>query len=140
MKSGNRTQVNYKMCTFCGAPIPKTSEDPYCPQCRERVLFFNVKDYICENDVNEFQVAAHFGIPLRTVKGWIKEGRIEYKKTAIGTRAINNKLRCESCGSPVSFGTICPKCLKQMNQTARGYGMNKPRTDDDRMRFLNKDK
>ena len=139
-KSEHKNSTQYKLCTFCSAPIPRHSEDPYCTRCRERVLFLNVKDFIRENDVNEFEVAAHFGIPLKTVKDWIKEGRIEYKKTSMGARAINNKLRCESCGSSVSFGTICPKCLKEMKQTTRGFVVNQPRKDDDRMRFLNKDK
>jgi predicted amidophosphoribosyltransferase len=139
-KSDKKNSINYKVCAYCGAAIPRNSEESYCDQCRDRILFFDVKDFIRENDVNEFQVAAHFGIPLRTVKAWIKEGRIEYKETPTGIRAMNNNLRCEICGSPVTFGTICPKCLKQMNQSTRGYSVNKPQKDDNRMRFLNKDK
>ena len=37
-----------------------------------------MKDYIRENNVNEFQVAEHFGIPLSIVKRWMRELRIEY--------------------------------------------------------------
>lgn len=132
--------VNYKYCEYCGAPIPRNSEEPYCAQCRERVLFLEIKDYIRANDVNEFQVAAHFGIPLRTVKGWIKEGRIEYKETANGMRSLNNHFTCERCGAPVAFGTLCPKCLKLMNKNMHGYDLSKRQKDDDRMRFLQHDK
>lgn len=134
-----KNTIDYKYCEYCGAPIRRNSEEPYCAQCRERILFLEVKDFIRANDVNEFQVAAHFGIPLRIVKGWIKEGRIEYKETPNGKKAINNNLSCERCGSPVTFGTLCPKCLKLLNKNMHGYDLQKPQ-DDDRMFFLNNDK
>ena len=51
------------------------------PDVREEMeLFDAVRNYIRENDVNEFGVAAHFGIPVSRVKAWIREGRIEYKE------------------------------------------------------------
>ena len=97
---------NYKYCQYCGTTMPVTVKYPYCDSCREIILFQKVKDFIRENDVNEFQVAAQFGLPLPSVKGWIKEGRIEYKETAAGAKALNNKLKCERCGAPVTFGTV----------------------------------
>ena len=127
---------NYKYCQYCGTTMPVTVKYPYCDSCREIILFQKVKDFIRENDVNEFQVAAQFGLPLRTVKGWIKEGRIEYKETAAGAKALNNKLKCERCGAPVTFGTVCPKCLKAMNNNVKGYGMQQTAQGDDRMFFL----
>lgn len=131
-----KSKVNYKYCEFCGAPISDSQESPYCERCEELVLFQEVKDFIRTNDVNEFQVAAHFGIPLRMVKAWIKEGRIEYKETAVGTRALNNKFCCETCGVPITFGTLCTKCLKKLNkQNIHGYDMQKVQ-DNDRMFFL----
>jgi len=139
IKFDTENTINYKYCEYCGAPISRKSDEKYCELCRERVLFHKVKDYIRANDVNEFQVAAHFGIPLRIVKGWIKDGRIEYKEMNNGKRAINNNLRCERCGAPVTFGTLCPKCLKLMNKNMHGYDLQKPPKDDDRMFFLNND-
>lgn len=127
---------NYKYCQYCGTTMPVTVKYPYCDSCREIILFQKVKDFIRENDVNEFQVATQFGLPLRTVKGWIKEGRIEYKETAAGAKALNNKLKCERCGAPVTFGTVCPKCLKAMNNNVKGYGMQQTAQGDDRMFFL----
>ena len=131
-----KNTLNYKYCEFCGAPIPRSLETSCCERCRERVLFQEVKEYIRSNDVNEFQVATHFGIPLRVVKAWIQEGRIEYKETAVGKRALNNNFRCETCGAPVTFGTLCTKCLKKLNkQNIHGYDMQKVQ-EDDRMFFL----
>ena len=131
-----KENLNYKYCEYCGAPIPRSSEETFCDRCREHVLFQRVRDYIRANDVNEFQVAAYFGIPLRVVKGWIKEGRIEYKEMPAGQRTLNNHLHCERCGAPVSFGTLCTKCLKLLNKNMHGYDLQKPQQDDDRMFFL----
>ena len=127
---------NYKHCQYCGTTMPITVKYPYCDSCRDILLFQEVKDFIRENNVNEFQVAERFGLPLRTVKGWIKDGRIEYKETVAGAKALNNKLRCERCGAPVTFGTVCPKCLKLMNNNVKGYGMQQTAQGDDRMFFL----
>lgn len=139
-KHDTNNTINYKYCEFCGTPIPRSAEEKFCERCRERVLFQQVKDYIRANDVNEFQVAAQFGIPLRIVKGWIREGRIEYKEMTNGKRAINNNFSCERCGAPVSFGTLCSKCLKLLNKNMHGYDLQKPQQDDDRMFFLNNNK
>lgn len=140
MSPKSNNTINYKYCEFCGAPIPRSSEEKFCTSCRDRILFQQVKDYIRANDVNEFQVAAHFGLPLRIVKGWIKEGRIEYKEMMDGKRSINNHLSCERCGAPVTFGTLCSKCLKLLNKNMHGYDLHKQQPDDDRMRFLNNNK
>lgn len=135
-----KNTLDYKYCEFCMAPIPRNQEIPYCPACQEKIIFHHVKEFIRANDVNEFQVADHFGIPLRMVKEWIKEGRIEYKELAPGQRVINNNLRCEKCGAPVAFGTFCSKCLKQLNKNIHGYDLNSYNKEDDRMRFFDKEK
>lgn len=134
-KNNLENDIHHKLCAFCGAPLPKKIGTSYCERCRERALFQEVKDFIRSNDVNEFQVAAHFNIPLRIVKKWINEGRIEYKETPAGIRSLNNHLQCEKCGAPVTFGTLCSKCLKQLNKNIHGYDMQKAQ-EDDRMFFL----
>lgn len=125
---------NYKQCDICKGPLPEKYQGNTCPYCTEAKLFHQVKDYIRNNDVNEYQVAEHFHIPLYQVKVWIREGRIEYK-TSPNDNSING-LHCQRCGAPVNFGALCPKCLKQVNG-GKGYHVKK-RTDDDdeKMRFL----
>ena len=73
-----KQSINHKYCQHCGQAIPRSSEYACCASCQETILFHEVKNYIRENNVNEFQVAEHFGIPLRIVKHWMKERRIEY--------------------------------------------------------------
>ncbi len=122
------------VCKFCNAPLPANAKNDFCQNCQDRILFMEVKDYIRANDVNEFQVAAHFGIPLRMVKGWIKEGRIEYKEDVTGKHIVAN-LHCSGCGAPITFGTLCSKCLKLVNRNMQGFGKKQP-TEEDKMRFL----
>lgn len=126
----------YKYCEFCGKPLPKSYKEDCCPECIERQLFSHVKDYIREHDVNEYEVAHHFGIPVNQVKMWIREGRIEYKEHQGGTIA---GVRCQHCGAAVTFGTLCPKCLKLMNSRkvyGRSYGPAKGST---KMHFMDKE-
>ena len=80
MLTEKNTSDKYKYCEFCGRTLPKHYEGTLCPTCQEAQLFRNVRDYIRANTVNEYEVAEHFHIPLRQIKEWIREGRIECLK------------------------------------------------------------
>ena len=80
----------------------------------EEELFQEVKGYIRENVVNEFQVAEHFQIPVKLVKKWIKEERIQYVYT---DEAKIKNTRCAICSKPVLFGTICRDCQKKLRMS-----------------------
>ena len=81
-----KQSINYKYCEHCGHPIPRSSEFACCASCQDTILFHEVKDYIREHNVNEFQVAEHFNIPLGLVKRWMKEFRIEYVQPGFGPK------------------------------------------------------
>ena len=81
-----KNSINYKYCVHCGHAIPRSSEFACCATCQDTILFHEVKNYIRENNVNEFQVAEHFGIPLALVKRWMKEFRIEYVSPGSGPK------------------------------------------------------
>lgn len=129
-----KNSIHYKYCAYCGKAIPRTAEVVCCSECQETIIFHAVRDFIRENVVNEFQVADYFGIPLRMVKRWIREGRIEYVEAGDG-RTIIAGTCCEHCGAPITFGTVCSKCLKLMNESGHGYGVNYIH-EDDKMRYL----
>lgn len=136
MADGKSLFGTYKQCKFCSRPLPLAYEEDFCPKCQEHNLFQNVKEFIRSNDVNEYEVADHFNIPLKKVKGWIREGRIEYKPKDSETKKVLEGLHCENCGAPVQFGVLCPKCTRELN-AAKGYGMNTLiNTDDSQMRYL----
>ena len=119
-------------CKSCGKRLPLSYKDDYCPACLDMMLLQEVKEYIRKNDVNEYQVAEHFGIPLRQVKEWIREGRIEYN-TSTSSNTISG-MHCKHCGAPVTFGSLCPKCLKILNG---GHGtVSATSGSDTRMHYL----
>ena len=136
MLTEKNTSDKYKYCEFCGRTLPKHYEGTLCPTCQEAQLFRNVRDYIRANTVNEYEVAAHFGIPLKQVKEWIRDGRIEYRTENAASNV--SALHCQRCGAPVTFGTLCPKCLKVLNQhgSTVTFSKDKNNTNDSRMHYL----
>lgn len=73
-----KPSARYKYCEHCGQAIPRSSQMSFCANCQETILFQEVREFIRENNVNEFQVAEHFNLPLSVVKHWMRERRIEY--------------------------------------------------------------
>lgn len=124
---------NYKYCENCRRPLSLDYKGDLCPSCIEQQLFHQVKEFIRENDVTEYDVALHFDIPLARVKRWIREGRIEYKDKRLNTIS----LQCVACGAPITFGSLCSKCLRKKNLS--GYSASYT-VDDSRMRFLDDSK
>lgn len=109
---------NTRVCENCKRPLPHDYKENLCPRCLDLALFREVKEFIRTHDVNEYEVAEHFKIPLRQVKSWIKDGRIEYKQSESASTIAG--LHCQRCGAPVTFGTLCPKCLRLLNGN-KGY-------------------
>ena len=132
MAVGERLFGNYKECEYCKRTLPIHYEKTLCPNCLDAQLFHEVKDFIRSNNVNEYEVAEHFGIPIKQVKAWIREGRIEYRTSESGSSI---SMHCQRCGAPVSFGTLCPKCLKLLNGN-KGVSMQKLNSGDSKLRYL----
>ena len=132
MAVGERLFGNYKECEYCKRPLPIHYEKTLCPNCLDAQLFHEVKEFIRSNNVNEYEVAEHFGIPIKQVKAWIREGRIEYRTSESGSSI---SMHCQRCGAPVSFGTLCHKCLKLLNGN-KGVSMQKLNSGDSKMRYL----
>lgn len=95
-----------RYCTRCSMPLPSERKRLICASCAETELFIKVREYINKNDVTEFEVASHFRIPLRVVKKWIIEGRIEYKNRP---EELHN---CVRCGRIVRSGNYCQSCIE----------------------------
>ena len=129
----NNEFTNYKSCSMCGRLMPIDYEKDFCPGCEEDVLFKEVREYIRSHEVTEFELAEIFDIPQSKVRKWIKEGRIEY---VTGDNKMMNT-RCQRCGVPVSFGTLCPDCMRIMNGNKEvSYISFNAKNDRNRMRFL----
>lgn len=126
-------QVQEDSCKQCGRALSPQYPEEICPACKEMNLFNEVKDYIRSNEVNEADVAEHFGIPNSRVRQWIREGRIQYKDT--GSGRISN-VYCQICGKPLDFGTVCADCrhLQSLGVVVKSY-----QQEDGKMRFMNKE-
>lgn len=133
MKGAIEVNRQYKYCKNCGRVLAPSYHGDLCPSCIESELFDKVRDFVRENDVNEYDVATHFSIPVRKVKGWIKEGRIEYKEHG---RKTVSALYCSRCGARVTFGTLCSKCLKLLNREDRHGFAAVPKGEEGKIRFV----
>ncbi|MCR5784017.1 MAG: hypothetical protein K6G40_00050 [Eubacterium sp.] len=121
---------NLHICKRCSRPLPIKYEGDLCPICEEQELFEKVKEYIRAHDINEYQLAEEFDIPVSKVKAWIRDGRIEYKEVGEGVYVGNF---CMNCGTPIAFGTLCSKCKRLENRS--GTSVNVPHGESGKMRF-----
>ena len=83
--------------------------------------FREIREYVREHDVNEFQLAEVFGIPLRQVN------------TVAG-------LHCQRCGKAIQFGNFCPECNRAEYGVKGGFDTFKQKDADEQIRFYNKDR
>lgn len=127
-------EQNVRECISCHRRLADGYEYNICPACKEEKLFAQVREYIRSHDVNEYMVANEFQIPIRKVRNWIKEGRIEYVEG--NTRIVGTQ--CQRCGKPVTFGTLCPDCMRLLNYSTKKIQLvgDKTKKGDDKMRFL----
>ncbi|SFQ43058.1 hypothetical protein SAMN02910358_02082 [Lachnospiraceae bacterium XBB1006] len=124
---------NYKYCRDCKTLLPDGYEFEYCPQCIEQRLFREVRDYIRKNNVNEYEVAEEFELPVRRVKAWIREGRIQYQEQS---NKVTLGIHCARCGEPISIGTFCNNCMRFMKGPKGTIGFQVDDIEASRMRFL----
>ena len=122
-----------KSCPQCGRYLNDLYVEELCPMCQEINLFSRVRDYIRENEVNEYDVAEHFNIPLKKVRDWIREGRIQYKKQE--EKSIS-AVHCRICGKPIDFGMLCSDCHRVNG--VKAAALKKQSAEQSAMRFLNK--
>lgn len=123
---------NLNTCHSCGRALAKSYQHELCPSCLDRKLFNEVKEYIRQNRVNEYDVAAQFNLSLRQVKSWIKDGRIEYRYDDPDSALVS--LHCQNCGEPISFGSLCSKCMRRSGSHSGSIGKSPSQTGH--MHFL----
>ena len=133
--SGKLFQEN-KFCAWCHCPIPIDSETEFCKNCEASMQFREIREYVREPDVNEFQLAETFGIPLRQVKQWIREGRLEYKEIMNTVTSLH----CQRCGKSIQFGNFCPECNRAEYGVKGGFDALKEKDADEQIRFYNKNR
>ena len=127
---------NARYCKGCGRILVESYTRDFCSTCEASRIFDDVREYIRSSEVNEYDVAKHFDIPVGMVQQWIKEGRIEYKER--DQKTIMDTF-CQRCGARITFGTLCQKCLKTMNEERKGYVVHPAMSDgEEKLRYLEK--
>ena len=126
---------NARYCKNCGKILFEDYARDLCSVCETQLIFDDVREYIRSEEVNEYDVAKHFDIPVGMVQQWIKEGRTEYKER--GAKTVMSSF-CQRCGAKVTFGTLCQKCLKELNNQHKGYAVKGVPTEESqgRLRYL----
>ena len=69
-----------RSCIVCGKALASSYTDDTCQDCKDDAIYRDVKEYILHNDAGEYEVAEKFGLPVSTIRKWIKLGYMEYKK------------------------------------------------------------
>lgn len=127
----------YTYCKDCRKLLPEDYEYVLCASCIEQRLFREVRDYIRTHDVTEYDVAEEFQLPVRRVKAWIKEGRIQYKqeenKMVIGQT-------CARCGQMISFGDFCSSCARILQNPKGVLKLGFEDIDASKMRYIDEEK
>lgn len=137
MESNRGFFDRYTYCKDCRRLLPEDYEYVLCPMCIEQRLFREVRDYIRKNDVTEYDVAEEFQLPVRRVKAWIREGRIQYKQD-VNKDVIGSK--CARCGELIVYGTFCPACTRALQQPKGTLRLGFEDIDASKMRFIDESK
>lgn len=104
--------INYHKplrCEFCGAGLRYTGVGEYkCNRCRQIMLddYGKVRKYVQEKgSANAAEISRDTGVDKDVIDEMIKQGALESSVDAVG------KLKCASCGKPISKGRFCNDCI-----------------------------
>ncbi len=98
--------LNVHTCQRC-AKLFRMVRSPFCADCLELIEseFKSIRDFIGEHRGTTIaQAAAETGVPEKSILFLVKEGRLSF-----GTPG--EILRCERCGTYISEGRFCNKCV-----------------------------
>jgi len=134
-----------RVCKVCGGVMVFKGVGEYqCEDCQaiEYDDYGKVRRYIEEHrGATAAQIEEAVGVPQRTVRRLLKDGRIEI---AEGSKVF---LRCELCGKAIRSGQFCPECeikvhrkleasqREQLHKNEQGFGMDSKEVSEGQRRF-----
>lgn len=130
--------MDFMNCKKCGNLFTSTGS-PLCPQCTKELdqKFLEVKQFIYDNPTkNMNQVAEEMEVPIRQIKQWIREEKLQFAESSGVT------FSCEKCGAQIMTGRFCKSCKSRMTDTLTGLYVEKKtdangkRTAGGKMHFL----
>lgn len=134
-----------RTCAKCGGVMIFKGVGEYqCEECGEVAYddYGKVRLYIEEHrGATAAQIESAIGIPQRTIRQMLKEGRLEV------TADSRSFMHCEICRKPIRSGIYCPECEMKVHRSMeaeerekrrrdlQGYGQG-PKGDDGQRRFM----
>jgi flagellar operon protein (TIGR03826 family) len=102
--------MNLDYCPRCGKLFAKGFRD-ICPNCLKEIEadYEKCVAYLKEHrNITIQQLSEATGVSVRQITRFIREGRI-------GINAYPDMYYgCESCGTPIREGNMCPNCLRKL--------------------------
>jgi len=125
-------------CPRCGKLFVKGTHD-LCPNCLKDIEaeYQLCADYLRENrGATIYELSEATGVSIRQIKRFIQEGRISIKDNP------NMGYPCESCGTIIQEGNLCPSCMAKLNRDIKRTVQemekeNKKETEADKNRSYN---
>lgn len=102
--------MNLDYCPRCGKLFARGFRD-ICPNCVKDIEeeYEKCVAYLKENrNITIQQLSEATGVSVRQITRFIREGRISISALP------NMYYGCESCGSPIREGNLCPNCIKKL--------------------------
>lgn len=136
-----------RQCVKCGGVMVFKGLGEYqCENCDELAYddYGKVRSYIEKHrGATAAQVEEAIGVPQRTIRRLLKEGRLEI---AEGSKMF---LYCEICDKPIRSGRYCPECeikahrsleakqreMAKNNKKMQGFGQSQ-KGEDGQRRFM----
>lgn len=135
-----------RICKECGGVMVfKGVGEYHCEDCGlvDYDDYGKVRLYIeCHKGATAAEIEKEVGVPQRTVRRLLKDGRIEI---AEGSKMY---LRCELCGKQIRSGQFCPECEIKAHRNLeekqrelqrnimQGYGMGDRKGEEGQKRFV----
>lgn len=106
--------VQFKKCKSCGRIFQGYGLECYdCVEQNEK-HFNTVKDYIWDNPRASMQeIVEETGVNEKLILRFLKEGRLELDNS-------EGLILCESCGKPITTGTMCRACKERLSKIMDG--------------------
>ncbi|MBI5115377.1 hypothetical protein HZA56_02785 [Candidatus Poribacteria bacterium] len=98
-------------CLKCGTVFSRTN-NPLCPQCaqKEEADFQAAVRWLRDNPGrNVTTLSKATNIEEADILRWIRQKRLSMKE-------VSESVKCNSCGKPITTGTLCDRCKLRMSQ------------------------
>lgn len=105
--------MDIRNCKRCGKLFSSTGS-PVCNNCtrQDQEDFDKVRDFLFDHPNSTIlEIAKATEVDGKTISRFLKEGRL---KSDLILFTEEDALTCEKCGTPISSGRFCQKCVETM--------------------------